>query len=302
MDKIDFKYRAEEAAKIIETFASDNSFPFEKRIFNGGMLWKYFLTTGDENETVIDVYLKANGDSSSIFMEKGQARIIHGIIEYARQETKCESRVGIDEAGKGDYFGPLVIAAAGVEGHNEIELLTSGVGDSKLISDRSVIKIADKVKATCKYDVIAICPTKYNELYDKFRNLNRLLAWGHARALENVLQKGNFKVAISDKFSMKDELRRALFEKGKNVDLRERHRAESDVAVAAASILARAEFLTSLDELSKRSGIKLPKGCSNAVFAPGREIIDKLGREQLGMYAKLHFKTTQYVIQPDLME
>jgi ribonuclease HIII len=207
------------------------------------------------------------------------------------------SRIGIDEAGKGDYFGPLVICAVGITPEVDIKLKSAGVTDSKSLSDEAVINISKKIKTMAVYDVVSIGPEKYNELYGKFRNLNKLLAWGHARALENVLKKGDFTYAISDKFSLKDELRKSLFKKGEQIELVEKHRAESDTAVAAASIIARAEFLMKLEKLSKESKIKLPKGCSEAVNKAGKEIVKKLGEDKLVKYAKLHFKTTSKVLE-----
>ncbi|MCP4633539.1 MAG: ribonuclease HIII [candidate division Zixibacteria bacterium] len=261
------------------------------------MLIKYVITTEEKDETRLNLYLKKNGTSSSILLEKGSEKIIEGLIVSVNKGNHSEPRIGIDEAGKGDYFGPLVVCAAGVTPETEIKLKLAGVTDSKSLSDDSVKAIANKIKKLCIYDVVVIGPGKYNELYAKFKNLNKLLAWGHARALENVLKKGDFRYAISDKFSLKDELRRSLFSKGQQIELVERHRAESDTAVAAASIIARAEFLMKLNNLSKESVVVLPKGCSEAVNDAGKQLVKKLGENKLGDYAKLHFKTTSKVLE-----
>jgi ribonuclease HIII len=144
--------------------------------------------------------------------------------------------------------------------------------------------------------VIAIGPQKYNELYAKIKNLNRLLAWGHAKALENLLERVSCERAISDQFGDERLILNALQDKGRKIVLEQRTKAESDLAVAAASILARAEFLLRLKRLSSEVGTMLPKGASPSVELAARMIVKKHGRERLGTVAKLHFKTTQAVL------
>ena len=204
-----------------------------------------------------------------------------------------QGRIGVDESGKGDYFGPLVIAACYVGPEHLAEL--EGVKDSKKLTDALALKLAGKIKATCPHSVIAIGPAKYNELYAKFRNLNSLLAWGHARAVENVLEVQPATLVISDQFAAGGAVvKRALYEKGKNVEFRSMVRAEADIAVAAASVLARAEFLRRLKALGEQFGIELPKGATN-VIPTGKRFVAANGREALAQIAKLHFKTTQQI-------
>lgn len=210
--------------------------------------------------------------------------------------TQRGSRIGIDESGKGDYFGPLVIAAVFVTPLEEAELSLMGARDSKRISDGRVLELAGDIRQACKHSIVAIGPERYNQLYERIRNLNKLLAWGHARALENLLAEVDCPLAISDQFGDERFIQRALLENGKTVQLVQRHRAEEDLAVAAASILARAEFLRRLKRLSDEIGTALPKGASPAVELAGRMVVKKHGREKLGTVAKLHFKTTQSVL------
>jgi ribonuclease HIII len=205
-------------------------------------------------------------------------------------------RIGIDESGKGDYFGPLVIAAVFVDATTQGELALMQVRDSKKISDGRILELAPDIKTICPYSVIAIGPKKYNELYGKIRNLNRLLAWGHAKALENLLERVSCTRAIADQFGDERLILNALQEKGRTIILEQRTKAESDLAVAAASILARAEFLLRLKRLSDEVGTTLPKGASPSVELAARMIIRKHGRERLGTVAKLHFKTTQTIL------
>lgn len=207
-----------------------------------------------------------------------------------------KSRIGIDESGKGDYFGPLVIAAVFVSPDTERDLKLMQVRDSKRISDGRILEMAPDIRHVCPHSIVAIGPERYNELYGKIRNLNRLLAWGHARALENLLGQVSCEVAISDQFGDERYIRNALQEKGKQVQLIQRHKAEDDLAVAAASILARAEFLIRLKRLSSEVGTLLPKGASPTVELAARMVVKKHGRGRLGGVAKLHFKTTQAVL------
>jgi ribonuclease HIII len=214
------------------------------------------------------------------------------------QPSHTIERIGIDESGKGDYFGPLVIAAVFVDATTQGELRLIGVRDSKKLSDGRVLEMAPDIRTVCPHSVIAIGPQKYNELYAKIKNLNRLLAWGHAKALENLLERGiTCERAISDQFGDEQLILNALQEKGRTILLEQRTKAESDVAVAAASIVARAEFLLRLKRLSSEVGTTLPKGASPAVEIAAKMVIKKHGQERLGSVAKLHFRTTQAVLE-----
>jgi len=205
-------------------------------------------------------------------------------------------RIGIDQSGKGDYFGPLVIAAVFVDATTQDELALMAVRDSKKISDGRVLELAPDIRTICPHSVIAIGPEKYNELYARIKNLNRLLAWGHAKALETLLERVPCERAISDQLADERFILNALQEKGRRIVLEQRIRAESDLAVAAASVVARAEFLLRLKRLSEGVGTALPKGASPAVELAGRMLVKKHGEQRLGTVAKLHFKTTKAVL------
>jgi len=206
--------------------------------------------------------------------------------------------IGTDESGKGDYFGPLVIAGVFCNLELEKELKALNVRDSKIISDNKVKEMAEKIKQICLHNVVVIGPEKYNQLYDKVRNLNKLLAWGHARVIENLLGSSDTQpdYVISDKFGDERFIQRALMEKGKKVQLQQKVKAESDLAVAAASILARAEFLKRLGELSDKYNLNLPKGSSETIDQTGRKLVEKYGPEVLKYVAKLHFKNTVRIL------
>jgi ribonuclease HIII len=232
----------------------------------------------------------------------GQAKL--GYDEVHNPEM-FQPHLGIDESGKGDFFGPLVIAGVFVDGDLPRKLIELGVKDSKLItSDKKALEMADAIKDLItldRFNVIVLTPEKYNELYVKFANLNRLLAWGHASVIENLLLRWpNCPRALSDKFAHESLIQRALKEHGKKIVLQQRTKAESDVAVAAASIMARAGFLTRLKYLGDRVGVTLPKGASAQVKAVAREIFQKGGPEALKSVSKFHFKTFKEVTGQDL--
>ncbi|MDH4197789.1 MAG: ribonuclease HIII [Candidatus Aminicenantes bacterium] len=204
--------------------------------------------------------------------------------------------IGTDESGKGDYFGPLVVAGVFLpQGQAEV-LKKLGVRDSKRMSDGRVRAVAADVKHGYKHAVVAIGPEKYNELYGKFRNLNRLLAWGHARVIENILAEVPAETALTDRFGDERFVRDALLRLGRTIELVQKTKAEEDPAVAAASVLARAEFLSRLHFLSQDAGLELPKGASALVDEAAVRLVRQAGPEALARFAKLHFKITQRVL------
>ncbi|MCJ7645055.1 MAG: ribonuclease HIII [Candidatus Aminicenantes bacterium] len=217
-------------------------------------------------------------------------------MEQERLFPPAKGHIGTDESGKGDYFGPLIIAGFFLPEDQADVLRELGVKDSKRTSDNRCLEIAEVLKAGYKHAVIAIGPEKYNELYDKLRNLNRLLAWGHARAIENILEVVDCVQAVTDQFGDKAWVLNALMKKGRTIELVQNPRAEEDMAVAAASILARAEFLKRLSFLSKDNGLELPKGASSMVEDAAVKLVERDGPEVLGKVAKLHFKTTGRVL------
>ena len=243
--------------------------------------------------------LVVNGKEAASFVEftlepeiLGEARLGYDEI---RNPEMFSPHLGIDESGKGDFFGPLVIAGVFTDRDSARALLQLGVKDSKQISsDKKALEIAKEIKKVVgpKASVINIGPEKYNVLYDKFKNLNRLLAWGHATVIENLLEVvPDCPVAISDQFANPQVLLGSLKERGKKIELRQRTKAESDVAVAAASILARAGFLERLKSLGETVHHELPKGASSQVKAMGERIFREQGVDALRKIAKAHFRT-----------
>jgi len=213
-------------------------------------------------------------------------------------------RIGVDESGKGDFFGPLCVAGVYVNESIIKAWKDSGIRDSKNISsDKKITALAELIGNTpgCVTTVVPIGNEAYNRLHGKLGSVNAILAWGHARVIENLLgQKHRMNPppvrAISDQFARsKSTVERALMSLGREFELVQRHKAEEDVAVAAASILARHEFVTRLQQLGKKHGLELPKGASNATVDAGKKFVQQHGAEKLGEVAKLHFRTTQAV-------
>lgn len=202
---------------------------------------------------------------------------------------------GIDESGKGDFFGPLVIAGVCVNEESGNALAKLGVCDSKLIhSDSKIVKLATEIRSICAgcYNSVTLMPETYNRLYSQIGNLNRLLAWGHARIIENLLEAvPDCPRMLSDKFGSEHLIKNALMERGRKIILDQETKAERDIAVAAASILARDGFLRGMKKLNELCQCELPRGAGPQVKITGSELIARHGRDILRSCAKLHFKT-----------
>jgi ribonuclease HIII len=210
-----------------------------------------------------------------------------------------EPHFGIDESGKGDFFGPLVIAGVYVDPGIARKLLDAGVQDSKRIgSDARIRTLAQTIRKTASglADTVLIGPARYNELYEKFGNLNKLLGWGHARVIENLLaKKPDCPRALSDQFADARVVEQSLLRHGRKIEIEQRTRAESDIAVAAASILAREAFIGWLDRRGKELELRLDRGASPEVRATAEKLVAEKGPEILRELAKVHFRTAHAV-------
>lgn len=227
----------------------------------------------------------------------GQARIGY---ETVLNPDLLVPRLGVDESGKGDFFGPLCIAGVYVNGDLVQRWQEAGVRDSKNIgSDRRIAELADVIRKSpgCVSTVVTVGNEAYNRLYTKMQSVNRVLAWGHARVIENLMERrAEMKPppvrAISDQFARdKSTVARALMALGREIELVQRHKAEADLAVAAASILARHEFVSRLAKLEESFGCSFPKGASAAVDQAAREFVSRHGADALKLVAKVHFRT-----------
>ena len=207
---------------------------------------------------------------------------------------------GTDEAGKGDYFGPLVVAGVAVRRKDLALLHALGVDDSKAIPDHKLPEMDRNIAALCDSEVLMVGPEKYNQLYEKIGNLNRLLAWAHGKVIETLLERQSDSTiawVLVDQFAQHHVLKQALGSKGQAVHLDQWPRAESDPAVAAASIRARSRYLRALSVLSRKVGVELRPGAGAPTLAAGRHFVSQHGIPALKDVAKLHFATTDQLKQ-----
>ena len=231
----------------------------------------------------------------------GQAELGY---EEILQPEKLLPRIGVDESGKGDFFGPLCVAGVYINADVALAWKNSGIRDSKDIgSDNKISELAKIIRQTpgCVNKVVVIGPEAYNRLHQSMGSVNKILAWGHARVIENLMLLHHRMnppplLAISDQFAKnKETVAQALMSLGRQIELVQRHKAESDLAVAAASILARDEFVKRLAQLGKSYGMAFPKGASNKVEEVGRQFVAKFGEAELPKVAKMHFRTSHVV-------
>ncbi|MDF2549040.1 MAG: ribonuclease [Chlamydiales bacterium] len=203
-------------------------------------------------------------------------------------------RIGTDEAGKGDFFGPLCVAGVFASKEAIHTLSKAGIADSKTLSDSKVEKLAAIVERETLWHVIVLNPAKYNELYRRFNNLNYMLAWAHAAVIHTLHQKSGCPDVIVDQFAKEFVLERFLKEPALKVV--QRTKAESDVVVAAASILARNAFVKHLKILGDKYQIELPKGASDRTRTMGQKLYNQYGADILKDVSKEHFKTFSEIV------
>ena len=269
---------------------------------------QYTLFFGQKNKLSVAVYEKGpkvliQGKGVEEFVQFELEPKILGEAKLGYEEVHApemfEPHFGVDESGKGDFFGPLVIAGVYVDRGIARSLMDAGVQDSKRItSDSRIRTLADGIRKNSMglNEVVLIGPAKYNELYEKFGNLNKLLAWGHARVIENLLgKKPDCPRSLSDQFADARLIEQSLLRHGQKIEIQQRPRAESDIAVAAASILAREGFINWLDREGKKIGTRLERGVSPGVKATAEKLVQEKGPDALRQVAKVHFRTAHDV-------
>lgn len=261
------------------------------------------IRSADEKANVL-VYFGKKG-VKTVVQGNPKTELYKAIVEttattslFGEESDEPSEYIGADESGKGDFFGPLVAAAFSCDADTRARLAALGVRDSKSLPDGAVKKIARDITAIdgAESEIVLISPAKYNELYVKFGNLNKLLAWAHGKAIGAVLERKPFATVVVDRFAKNDGLiENALGDAASGRTITQTPHAERYLGVAAASILARAAFLRRLERAEKETGHKLPKGASGAVDRAAREIVKKEGRKKLDELAKKHFKNYQRV-------
>ena len=268
--------------------------------------WTIFFA--QKNKLSVAVYEKgpkvlAQGRGVEEFVQFELEPKILGEAELGYEEVHSpkmfEPHFGVDESGKGDFFGPLVISGVYTDRGIARKLLDAGVLDSKRISsDARIRALADTIRKVSQglVETVLIGPAKYNELYEKFSNLNRLLGWGHARVIENLLErKPACSRSLSDQFADARVIKESLLRHARQIVIEQRPRAESDIAVAAASIIAREAFINWLERKGKELGVRLQRGVSPGVKEVAKKLVDKKGPEALREVAKVHFRTAHQI-------
>src|SRR6266850_4108694 len=268
--------------------------------------WTIFF--GQKNKLSVAVYEKGpkvlvQGKGLEEFVQFELEPKVLGEAKLGYEEVHSpemfEPHFGVDESGKGDFFGPLVISGVYVDRGIARKLLDAGVQDSKRIgSDARIRALAQTIRKTAGglVETVLIGPQRYNELYEKFGNLNKLLGWGHARVIENLLgKKPDCPRSLSDQFADARVIERSLLNHGRKIDIVQRTKAESDVAVAAASILAREAFINWLERRGKELGLRLERGASANVKEIAKKLVETKGPNALREVAKVHFRTAHEV-------
>ena len=254
---------------------------------------------GSGAQDFIEFQLEPNG---IVPVELGYETVLHPELFSAH--------AGSDESGKGDYFGPLVVCCAYTDERLSEEMQKLGVKDCKQMTDKAVLAAGAalrKLLGPTGYAVVKLGPAAYNRLYAKIRNINRMLAWAHGTAIEELLEKrpGCGGVVVDQFAPTELTIRRALKARGKKATVEQRHKAESDIAVAAASVIARELFIRAVMEMedscvslqNKNGKLRIPLGSSDPRV---RELAERMVREQgptwLMNHCKAHFQTTDKVL------
>lgn len=297
----------ETAQKILDRYVvilKKENFEISEPIRNE---YSYQVSINDENDRIsLHVFFGKKGNkivlqgNKELKLFKKAYDLIFGeslIPDDKPEQEPAYPYVGTDESGKGDYFGPLVIAGVYLTPQAGKLLKTLGIRDSKELSDYQIKQLATEIKKMNEiiFDVVLISPEKYNRLYAKMGNLNRLMGWAHARVIENLLGKCDAGEVISDKFGNEKIILDALQQRGRSINLQQVTKAEKFIAVAAASILARDAMVKWFNTHSKKYKLKIPKGSSLEVESTAKNILKKYGEEELNRLVKLHFKTSNKI-------
>jgi ribonuclease HIII len=268
----------------------------------------YTIFFGQKNKLSVAVYEKGpkvlvQGKGVEEFVQFELEPRILGEAKLGYEEVHTpemfQPHFGVDESGKGDFFGPLVISGVYVDAGIARKFLDAGVQDSKRIgSDARIRALAESIRKDSLglVDTVLIGPERYNDLYEKFGNLNKLLGWGHARVIENLLErKPDCPRSLSDQFADARVIQQSLLQHGRKINIEQRTKAESDVAVAAASILAREAFINWLERRGKALGMKLGRGVSTDVKEVAAKLVEAKGPGILREVAKVHFRTAHEI-------
>ncbi len=300
---MDIRLNAEKSIKRIYINVKSSGFSvtnIEQKKFNFE-----FSAVKNNCKNKIQVYFGKKGiktvvqgnDSSSEYINLKNIIAENLSFEFEeKEEENYNEYIGTDESGKGDFFGPLVVAGFYFNDNVKEFLLTSEVKDSKELSDYAINKIADQIikKFPNHYHILSINPSDYNRIYLNFKNINEILNWAHSEVIKVLYNSHKTKTIIIDQFSKRD-ISIQYSKDFSDVDFIQIPKAEKYIGVAAASIIARSRLNRWFDDM-KSNNLNLPKGASSIVESAAKSLVTKIGRDKLGQYAKLHFKTFNKIL------
>ncbi len=243
-----------------------------------------------EKEGIIATFYKSG---KLLIQGKELDRIYELIKKRFVKENNSEPWMGTDEAGKGDYFGPLVVAGVIVDPKKDIDLLKLGVKDSKRLTSARISVLAEVIKKQFFYEIVVLEPKKYNTIYKEEGNLNKILSGLHIKVIEKLITKNSVNKVVVDKFSKTSGI--IKYFDGK-VSIDEIIKGEKDLACASASILARDAFNQYMEKMGKKYNFEFPKGSGKKVKEALFSFLESYPFEELKNVAKLHFKLTKEVL------
>lgn len=211
------------------------------------------------------------------------------VIDAILKKEQYDYILGSDEAGKGEWYGPLVVEGVALTPDLIIECRRMGVRDSKSIAKQQLLNLAQKlVKKKFPRKLVILKPEVYNSKYKEFqnegKNLNDMLAWAHSAVIKDLLKDTKFNNAkvVIDKFDFqKTEYRLSSVDRT-NLEIIQKTKGESEISVALASIIAKYIFENEVDKLNKKYKIDLRK------IKPA-----DIDPKTLPLVAKLHFKNVK---------
>ena len=256
---------------------------------------QYRVSRGGE-KAIVNVYQGKKGTRVVVQMNTPLAAELRGLLEAPKAPAEIVDVptwpcwIGSDESGKGDFFGPLTVAAVGLTTESAAKIAGWRVRDSKTMSESAILELDQKIRDTLPFKLVGWMPDEYNRRYERARSINALLGQAHAEAIQAVFAKlPDARAAVVDQFGDEGHVERAL---GVKLRLEQRPKADvTDLAVSAASVVARAAFVRGMAKLEKEWGLPLHKGAGPEVVENARAFLARHGREKLGAVAKLHFKT-----------
>jgi ribonuclease HIII len=257
--------------------------------------------TDGSNAYTVRVYQNAKGritlDASQIKDDSVRLCVASFSPDAVRYPLMDAPLIGTDEAGKGDYFGPLCVCALYADEAQYLRLKALGVRDSKTLTDERIRLLAAEIAGISPHiSIVKIGNAKFNALHAKTGNINAIMGWAHATAVKNVLKNVTCKNVLTDKFGSEHWLATNL--KGLNLTIAQQPKAEQNTAVAAASILARSAFVE-IDALNKKYAVRLPLGAGGEVDKAAAEIVAKYGAAILNDVAKTSFKNTLRILNEE---